>query len=471
VVAETIKVTDYPFDATGAVVIPSTIVGKPVTSIGGNTFFGCNQITQITIPASVVQIGQSFTRHTGSLQSFVVEAGNPAFSVSNGILFNKDKTQLLRCPSSSFVKNYTIPNTVVTVLNGAFLEVSNLRSVIIPASVSQLETWAFNQCSHLTAAVFLGDAPVMGNGMGGSVFDDAATSFKVYYSDHATGYSSPTWFAYPAESFDGDYKFHIFNDGVSIDYYSGNETGEVVIPSSFAGFPVRNLLGISFGNRWASHFVIPEGVSYIGTQAFRNNHDLTSIIIPSTVTSMASYIFQNCENLDKVLFAGDAPAGWGSDVFQGGSSNVMLYYFSDKSGFSTPTWNGYPTTEIDRAIYPATKWLFRYDLPYDSDLNTDVSADHVNLLMEYALNLNPHDKNQDNLPKAIVDTETETIGMNYYGASEGVTYTVEVSTTLTEGSWTTSGMFHSSNGDLHSTFFLFSGPRQFVRLRVESNTP
>ena len=41
----------------GAVTIPSTLGGKPVTAIGGGAFYGCSELTSVTIPEGVTEIG------------------------------------------------------------------------------------------------------------------------------------------------------------------------------------------------------------------------------------------------------------------------------------------------------------------------------------------------------------------------------------------------------------------------------
>ena len=52
-----ITITGCSQSAKGALVIPSSIEGKPVTSIRDEAFIGCNQITAVTIPNSVTHIG------------------------------------------------------------------------------------------------------------------------------------------------------------------------------------------------------------------------------------------------------------------------------------------------------------------------------------------------------------------------------------------------------------------------------
>ncbi len=86
-----ITITDYPTSATGAVTIPSTIVGLPVTSIGSYAFYGCSGLTSVTIPSSVTSIGYSAFEGcsglTGTLTipSSVTSIGDYAFRNCSGL--------------------------------------------------------------------------------------------------------------------------------------------------------------------------------------------------------------------------------------------------------------------------------------------------------------------------------------------------------------------------------------------------
>ena len=107
-------------EPTGAVTIPSTLGGMPVTSIGNYSVYTCRGLTGVTIPDSVTSIGQS------------------AFS---------------ECTSLTGV---TIPDSVTSIGDFAFRGCTSLTGVTIPDSVTSIGYSAFNGCRGLTS-VSLGD--------------------------------------------------------------------------------------------------------------------------------------------------------------------------------------------------------------------------------------------------------------------------------------------------------------------------
>ncbi|MFZ4779653.1 MAG: leucine-rich repeat domain-containing protein [Terrimicrobiaceae bacterium] len=218
----TITITGYPQNGVGVVTIPPTIIGKSVTSIGNLAFSGCAGLTTVTMPSAVTSIGSSafsgctgltsmtiparvatiasdaFTACTG-LTTFIVDASNPNYGSSAGVIFNKSLSSVIQYPkgkagpytvptgvtsigSSAFsgctgLSRVVIPASVTSIGSSAFSSCTGLASVAIPANVLSLSDNAFGGCSGLLNVEFTGDAPSMGIG----VFDNASSIFSVIY--------------------------------------------------------------------------------------------------------------------------------------------------------------------------------------------------------------------------------------------------------------------------------------------------
>ena len=122
--------------------------GNSVATIGERVFYGAG-LTNVTLPASVTDIGPAAFCCTNLLEIWV-EDGNTAYSHDeNGILFNRDKTELVCVPGRNS-GTYVIPNTVTHIGPAAFLGNSGLTGVTIPDSVTHIGNEAFHGCSNIT---------------------------------------------------------------------------------------------------------------------------------------------------------------------------------------------------------------------------------------------------------------------------------------------------------------------------------
>ena len=129
--------------------LTSITIPESVTSIEIAAFSGCSSLTNITIPDLVDTIGDH--AFYNCLTSITVSENNKYFSSLNGVLFNKDKTELITYPNGNERTEYTIPDSVTSIIEGAFAYCSNLITVKIPDSVTDITDKTFYVCSSLTS--------------------------------------------------------------------------------------------------------------------------------------------------------------------------------------------------------------------------------------------------------------------------------------------------------------------------------
>lgn len=111
--------------------------GDSVTEIGGN-IFDCCSIKNLIIGKNITEIGI----HSYSyLQNYIVSENNKYYSSEDGVVFSKDKTELIAYPGNNERTSYRIPDRVTKINGGAFNFHTgyNLETLIIPTSVKTIE--------------------------------------------------------------------------------------------------------------------------------------------------------------------------------------------------------------------------------------------------------------------------------------------------------------------------------------------
>ena len=119
-----------------------------VKIIEDESFRSCTHLAEIVIPSSVTKIGQRAFGGCQALKKFTVDPTNINYCDINGVLFNKEQTELLAYPNLSS-KSYTIPDTVTAISPFAFELCDNLTTVKISDGVKAIGEYAFIGCSSL----------------------------------------------------------------------------------------------------------------------------------------------------------------------------------------------------------------------------------------------------------------------------------------------------------------------------------
>ncbi|MDE7094533.1 MAG: leucine-rich repeat domain-containing protein [Oscillospiraceae bacterium] len=148
----------------------SVKISNCVTTIGDDAFLCCKSLMSVTIPDSVTTIG-AYAFFECMLESIEISdnvttigenaftcqmnisENNPNYSSQDGILFNKEKSELIYFPNFDNITEYTIPQGVTSIARQAFEECYSLKAIIIPDSVTTIGEYAFFECTALESIV------------------------------------------------------------------------------------------------------------------------------------------------------------------------------------------------------------------------------------------------------------------------------------------------------------------------------
>lgn len=121
------------------------------------------EVKSATIPESVVYIGEAAFSFASSLESIEVAEGNPYYSSSDGILFNKDKSEIICYPRGKTDTRYVIPKGVTRIGKKAFYYNQNLDRITISGDVRVIDDDAFNNCNNLSNVTMKEGVTYIGN--------------------------------------------------------------------------------------------------------------------------------------------------------------------------------------------------------------------------------------------------------------------------------------------------------------------
>ena len=164
--------------------------------IGAFAFAEDPMLTEIYLPRSLALYGDAAFRSTG-ITAFRVSPDNAFFTVQDGVLYSKMKTQLVAFPPMKQAPQLRIPESVSAISAYAFCRASGLNTVIIPETVTSIGDHCFDSADGLSQIIFRGDAPVVGayslNTPGLTVWYDSAANGWSGFRSALTNRSQITW--------------------------------------------------------------------------------------------------------------------------------------------------------------------------------------------------------------------------------------------------------------------------------------
>lgn len=266
-------------------------IPNSVETIGDYAFAACSNLTNITIPNSVTSIGDHVFNNCSSLEAIDVEDGNKKYCSEDGVLFNFDKTSLIRCPAGK-KGHYDIPNSVIKIGTAGFYNCYDLNTVTIPNSVTHIGEYGFYGCHYLTS-------------------------------------------------------IEIPSSLTAIDNYGFCNC------QSLTSIEIPNSVTFIGNNAFAAcgclqSIEIPNSITAINERTFEYCFALTSVKISSSVTYIGDQAFNNCVSIKSVEYAATEPCAANDNIFTDVVyQEATLYYpigYKSKYEITSP-WNKFTKTE------------------------------------------------------------------------------------------------------------------------------
>ncbi|MDD6489382.1 MAG: sigma-70 family RNA polymerase sigma factor [Clostridia bacterium] len=337
--------------------LKSVIIPDGIARIGNSAFSDCSSLEDITIPDSVKDIDYNVFDNCYALKyiygkpdSIVEKIANyyrgksesveddedfsDKYICEDGIIFTKDKTELVKYPLNKKGDRYTIPYTVKKIWDRAFYGCKYLYNVKIPNSVTSIGNYAFYGCDSLEKITIPNSVTSIGDYafyncilLNGITIPDSVTSIGDYafcycglknitLSDNVKnigknafyGCSSiaiPSGVTYISGEYEGkeqqnynvsfvDYNYIIQDNAMltkdkkKLVKYMPNKGDIYTIPDG-----ITVIGDHAFAYSWLESITIPDSVVSIDDYAFIGS-DIDNIIIPDSVTKIGKYAFSEC---------------------------------------------------------------------------------------------------------------------------------------------------------------------------------
>ena len=273
-------------------------LSEGITSVNDLSYYECNKLETIYIPSSVEYISPMAFMYLEPNVNIVIDENNEYYTCIDGVVFNKDKTELIHFPAGYASQSYVVTDTVTTIAESAFNGCATLTSIVLPDNLLTIGDSAFSGCSSLTSIKLPDGVTTIGD----STFSNCESLTSVTLPENLTKI--------------GSYAFY---------------RCEVL-----------------------SSITLPEGLTTIGASAFATCESLTSITIPASVSSIGTTVFSGCNNLVNIyVSAGNTSYSSADGIIYNADKTTLITCAGGKSGVvSVPS----TVSKIaERAFYECTQ--------------------------------------------------------------------------------------------------------------------
>jgi len=243
----------------------SIIIPPTVTSIESRAFQHCTSLTNVTLPSALTSIGNNGFQFCASLTSIEVPAkvtliGQACFSGCTNLKSVILPPNLVTIRSHSFkectsLQDVTIPSNVASIDSSAFSGCLSLSNVTLSNNVKTLGKWAFSRCNMETITI-----PSKVTSIGNEAFSNCPNLVSLKCDSDNTVFMSV--------------------DGVL--------------------FKREGMVLVSYPSGKKGDYILPDNVTSITPFAFEGSIKLTSVTIPSSVTSIGETPFMSCTSLSSI---------------------------------------------------------------------------------------------------------------------------------------------------------------------------
>lgn len=259
--------------------VRKVIIGEGITGIENDIFNQCDNLRSIEIPSTVSYIGDKAFHYTYGLEEIKINENNTHFSSDSGVLFDKNKTQLINYPKGKTDTQYVIPDTVTNIKGLAFTNNGLVKTIQISKNVEQVESNAFRSCHSLENIIVAEENP------------NYLTIDGILYNKDKT-----ELICYPSEKQGKTYTIDENVKTIKEYAFSNNYHLEDVDVSTVEAIE----RGAFYGIQTLKKAKLPEAITQMGTAVFSGDISLKEVTLPKGITKLEACTFTDANGLLKV---------------------------------------------------------------------------------------------------------------------------------------------------------------------------